>query len=153
MSGEAADNGAVSAPQRPTDCGWWHQVAATWTVLTLSLVAIGAVLGPLITSPGRERSIEAVRTTMALAGRGEYERMVEESLVAPMVAEWLQEREARWGRVQRYSVESVMVQVGGSPAEVVVQVWRERRNVRESYYCVGRKVVRGSPTWPAAEER
>ncbi|MCL4284875.1 MAG: hypothetical protein QY327_01085 [Fimbriimonadaceae bacterium] len=53
----------------------------------------------------------------------------------------------------KYSFEDSLVQVGGSPAQVQWRVWRERKNVRETFYCINDRVVQAFVSWPEAEEK
>jgi hypothetical protein len=124
--------------------------------LVYGLVLTGLVVAPLLISPvcmepGRRKSIAAVETVLKLAGKRDFAGMAR--VASPQAVEFMLERDRQWGKVSSYAFEDALVQIGGSPAEVRYRVWRQRKNVRETFTCVQERVLRGSVTWPEAEAK
>ncbi len=90
---------------------------------------------------------------MRRSGKRDYGNLVEEGLAYPKILAWLKERDQKWGPVESFSIESASGQLGGKPSWVNVQVWRKRRNVRETFAVMGKKVFSASPLWPAGEAK
>jgi hypothetical protein len=131
----------------------WQIFATTWTAISLPLVILGLAVGPCAMHRGKEEGRASIEELLKRSSSGNYGDPVGEGLASDTVQKWLRERDAQWGPAQKYSVEGQIVQLGGTPSEVTVHVWRKRRNVVERYTTSGRKVVFAAVAWPAAEEK
>lgn len=100
---------------------------------------------------GRNEGIESTAQLLKLAGKRDFNAM--SRIASPGVVNFMKERDARWGKVLKYSLQASVVQVGGTPSQIRFRVWRERRNVEEEFTCMGPRVVYGFVVWPEAEEK
>lgn len=122
-----------------------------YSLVTTTLFLAGVLVQNVLTQPGRQEGIAASERVLRLAGQRDFEGIAASS--APAVVEFMQQRDEKWGKVVKYSFEDSLVQIGGSPAQVWWRVWRERKNVRETFYCINDRVVQAFVSWPEAEQK
>lgn len=125
----------------------WRALALTLT----GLIAIAFLVPQCLMEPGRNKSIEATDRLLQMAAKRDFDGMT--AFASPKAIEFMRERDAKWGKVLKFSFEDSIVQIGGTPAWVQYQVWREKKNVREQFNCSGERVLMGFVTWPEAEEK
>lgn len=122
-----------------------------YSIILTALIALALILPHFLMAPGRDESIDACERLLKLAGNRDFDSMA--SFASPQVMEFMRERDKKWGKVLSYAFEDSVVQVGGTPAEVRFQVWRERKNVREQFHCNRGKIMYASIAWPPAEAK
>lgn len=137
----------MSILESKREINWWMVYALILTVL----IGVAILVPNCLMEPGREKSIASTEQLLKLAGKRDFKSMA--ALASPSVVEFMRERDSKWGKVVKYSFEDSVVQIGGTPAWVNYRVWREWKNVRESFSCNGDRVNFGTVSWPEAEEK
>ncbi|MCC6352151.1 MAG: hypothetical protein IT202_06550 [Fimbriimonadaceae bacterium] len=122
-----------------------------YSLVTTTLFLVGILVQKVLMEPGRREGMAASERVLKLAGKRDFEGIAASS--APAVVEFMRQRDEKWGKVVKYSFEDSLVQIGGSPAQVWWRVWRERKNVRETFYSINDRVVQAFVSWPEAEEK
>ncbi|MCK6631873.1 MAG: hypothetical protein L6Q31_05800 [Fimbriimonadaceae bacterium] len=122
-----------------------------YSLVTSTLFVAGILAQTVLMVPGRQKGIAISERVLKLAGKRDFEGIA--AFSSPAVVEFMRQRDEKWGRVVKYSFEDSLVQISGSPAQVWWRVWRERRNVRETFYCINDRVVQAFVSWPEAEEK
>lgn len=111
------------------------------------------VLGPnILMDRGRAQGIETVQKMLKLAGQGNYSEIESSGLATDNVIKWLRERDGRWGKVTKVSLEDAYVQVFGTPWGIEMKVWRERKAVLELFGGNAKTVHSAQVPWPDAEK-
>lgn len=126
---------------------WWKSYA----IFLTAIIAANVGIQVLFMEPGRQRGIAAAERLLKLAGKRDFVGM--RDVASPAVIEFMQERDAKFGKVLKIAYEDSLVQIFGTPAQIKVRVWREHRNTREVFTCNGNRVFWAFVDWPAAEEK
>lgn len=126
---------------------WWM----IYALIQTGLIIVGVVVPQCLTEPGRRKSIQSTNRLLQLAANRDFEGM--SAIAAPNVIEFMRERDAKWGKILKYSFDDSVVQIGGTPSWVRYRVWRERKNVQEQFHCNGERIFVGHVTWPEGEEK
>lgn len=134
----------VKAKGKPN---WWM----IYSLILSGLITLAMFLPQWLMKPGRDDAMSASGQLLTLAGKRDFDLM--SKFASQEVVDFMKERDKQWGKVVSFAFEDSVVQIGGSPAEVRYRVWRERKNVREQFTCIGKRVVVASVIWPPAEEK
>jgi len=89
---------------------------------------------------GQNNARQTVGLPFAFLEKGDYEGLAKSSIVTPALSNVMRAREKALGRVQRFSIDAIDVELLGYPWGAFVTTMRNHRTYKETFGGNGRKI-------------